>query len=118
MPDKDPQQRAERSSSMSMTGPQAGLGTEEVAKLAQLARLGDKGEELEQLTADLQTLTTQMTPLEQVDTQGLAPLVNPWEENSQTLRDDQVTESDESTQLLTCAPACDQALFLVPRVIE
>ena len=52
-----------------------------------------------------------------VDTTGVAPMSHP-QEVMQRARDDRVTESDQRELFQSIAPAVEDGLYLVPRVIE
>lgn len=118
MSDSSPSPQPQPDTGASGSHPETPQGRDTVRHLARLARLPTAGPALEQLTADLHTFTAQMTPLGELDTRGLAPLVHPCEDDNQNLRADQVTEPDLSAQLLSCAPERDEDLFLVPKVID
>ena len=56
-----------------------------------------------------------------VDTSGVEPLYTPLSAVSEVtlrLRDDEVTESDHREENQRSAPAVEDGLFLVPKVIE
>jgi aspartyl-tRNA(Asn)/glutamyl-tRNA(Gln) amidotransferase subunit C len=55
--------------------------------------------------------------LQAVDTIGVAPMSHPLD-LPQRLREDIVTESDQRDALLALAPAAENGLYLVPKVIE
>ncbi|WP_257266672.1 Asp-tRNA(Asn)/Glu-tRNA(Gln) amidotransferase subunit GatC, partial [Endozoicomonas sp. ONNA2] len=55
--------------------------------------------------------------MQAIDTQGVEPLAHPLDA-IQRLRPDEVTEGNQREQLQSCAPAVEEGLFLVPRVIE
>ena len=64
------------------------------------------------------TIVEQMSA---VDTSGVEPLYTPLSAVSEVtlrLRDDKVTESDHRTENQRSAPAVEDGLFLVPKVIE
>jgi aspartyl-tRNA(Asn)/glutamyl-tRNA(Gln) amidotransferase subunit C len=55
--------------------------------------------------------------LQAVDTIGVAPMSHPLD-LPQRLREDAVTEPDQRDVLLALAPAAENGLYLVPKVIE
>ncbi len=55
--------------------------------------------------------------MQAVDTSGIEPLAHPLEA-SQRLRPDQVTESNQRDRYQAIAPATENGLYLVPKVIE
>ncbi len=55
--------------------------------------------------------------LQALDTEGVAPLAHPLDV-TQRLRADEVTERDQRSRFQQCAPAVENGLYLVPRVVE
>ncbi|WJF90149.1 Asp-tRNA(Asn)/Glu-tRNA(Gln) amidotransferase subunit GatC [Paraburkholderia bonniea] len=93
----------------------------DVERIAHLARLelpdAEAGPMLDQLNAFF-GLVEQM---QAVDTAGIAPLAHPIEQIEDValrLRDDAVTEAVDRAALQQPAPAVEDGLYLVPRVIE
>lgn len=58
-----------------------------------------------------------METLKGIDTEGVEPLKSPFD-NPQPLRADVVTESNHRDEYQAVAPATQDGLYLVPRVIE
>ena len=89
----------------------------DITRLARLARLelpaGREAALLDQLNAVLGLIDQ----LQAVDTAGVAPMTHPIEMPLR-LRADQVTEPDGRERYQQGAPAVEQGLYLVPRVIE
>lgn len=93
------------------------LTTEDVYKAAHLARLSlaeDKAASTTQAIANILDLVDQMQSL---DTTDIEPMAHPMDA-TQRLRIDEVTEVNQRELLQSQAPAVEQGLFLVPRVIE
>ncbi|WP_416886373.1 Asp-tRNA(Asn)/Glu-tRNA(Gln) amidotransferase subunit GatC [Marinospirillum sp.] len=93
------------------------LTTDDVYKAAQLARLSleqDKAASTTQAIANILDLVDQMQSL---DTTDVEPMAHPMDA-TQRLRIDEVTEVNQRELLQAQAPAIEQGLFLVPRVIE
>lgn len=90
---------------------------ETVGRVAELARIRVSGDEIPELARRLGNILSMVDVLQAVDTTGVAPLSNPLDA-TQRLRPDAVTEPDQRDVLLALAPAAEQGLFLVPRVIE
>jgi len=97
------------------------LSPQDVSRIAQLAKLelleSERAAMLEQLN-DFFAIVEQMRA---VDTLGVEPLYTPVAAVSKVplrLRDDQVTEADTRTANQRSAPAVQDGLFLVPRVLE
>ena len=55
--------------------------------------------------------------MQAVDTSGVEPLAHPLE-TTQRLRADEVTEANHRDDYQAIAPAVENGLYLVPRVIE
>ena len=89
----------------------------DITRLARLARLelpaGQAAPLLDQLNAVLGLIDR----LQAVDTTGVAPMTHPIEMPLR-LRPDQITEPDGRERYQQGAPAVEQGLYLVPRVIE
>ena len=89
----------------------------EVEKIAHLARLGLSESEIPQTTETLNNILHLIDAMQAVDTSGVAPLAHPLEA-TQRLRADVVTEINQRDQYQAVAPAVENGLFLVPKVIE
>lgn len=88
-----------------------------VAHVARLARIHVSEADTAELVQRLDTILNLVDTLQAADTDGVEPLANPLDA-VQRLRPDTVTEPDQRERLLALAPASEQGLFLVPRVIE
>ena len=64
--------------------------------------------------SDILQLVEQMNS---VDTEGVVPMSHPLEVN-QRLREDKVTETNQRDEFQKTAPATQDGLYLVPKVIE
>jgi aspartyl-tRNA(Asn)/glutamyl-tRNA(Gln) amidotransferase subunit C len=93
------------------------LSSDDVHKIAHLARLAVSDEEAEALCRDLSSILDLVEQMAAVDTSAIEPMAHPLAMN-QRLRPDEVTESDRRDLYLRNAPAAENGLFLVPRVIE
>lgn len=89
----------------------------EVEKIAHLARLGLGEDDLPRTTETLNNILGLIDRMQAVDTQGIEPLAHPLEA-TQRLRADQVTETDHREDYQAIAPAVENGLYLVPKVIE
>ena len=89
----------------------------DVEKLAYLARLGLDDAQLNSSTASLNTVLDMINAMQSVNTDDVAPLGNPLEA-SQRLRADTVTESNHRDDYQALAPAVENGLYLVPKVID
>ena len=96
------------------------LTPSDVRRIAELARLdlgaADEARMLEQINSFFR-IVEQMSA---VDTSGVEPLYTPLsavQEVALRLRDDAVTETDNRAANQRSAPAVEDGLFLVPKVI-
>ena len=88
-----------------------------VDKLAHLARLEFNGSEKQQIIADLDRILGFVAQLQEVNTDGVEPLLM-LSDASTSLRADQLNESLSATDALKNAPSHDQQYFKVPTVIK
>jgi len=93
------------------------LSEQQVKEIAYLARLSVDDGEVEQTTAELNNILDLMADLAKIDTQGVSPMSHPLN-MSQRLREDEVSEIDQSQEFLAIAPQTGKNHFLVPTVIE
>ena len=93
------------------------LSTDDVAKIAHLARLAVEPGESETLGRELSNILDLVAQMDAVDTTAVAPMAHPLE-MAQRLRADQVTEDNQRERYQAQAPAVENGLFLVPKVIE
>lgn len=89
----------------------------DVSKVAHLSRLAIDGEDLERFANDLSGILDMVARLQGADTDGVEPMAHP-RDLTQRLRQDVVTEGDQRAAFQTQAPAAEDGLYLVPRVIE
>lgn len=88
-----------------------------IDKLANLARLQFDEHEKTGIKNDLQRMVQFVEKLNELDTEGVAPLLH-MSENINVLREDEVKGSISSTEALKNAPFHDQQFFKVPKVIK
>lgn len=93
------------------------LSLEEVTRIAWLARIEVREAEAERLRDELNGILGLIDQMRSVDTAGVEPMSHP-QPVVQRLRQDQVTESDQRELFQSIAPAVQDGLYLVPRVIE
>jgi len=94
---------------------------DQIERIARLARLAVGDEERASLAAQLNRVLGLIDELQSVDTQAVEPMSHALEAllpQGQRLRDDRVTEPDRRSDFQALAPALEQGLYLVPRVIE
>ena len=93
------------------------LDRSDVEKIAHLARLGLNDADIPRTTEALNSILGLIDQMQAVDTTGIEPLAHPLEA-SQRLRADVVTESTHREAYQSIAPAVENGLYLVPKVIE
>jgi len=93
------------------------LDRSEVEKIARLACLEVSPEQAETYADSLSQILDLVGQMNAVDTSGIEPMAHP-QETPLRMREDRVTEPDMRDRLLELAPASEDGLFLVPRVIE
>ncbi|MDX1692127.1 MAG: Asp-tRNA(Asn)/Glu-tRNA(Gln) amidotransferase subunit GatC [Ketobacteraceae bacterium] len=93
------------------------LDNEEVAKIAQLARIKVDPDKAPEYAESLSSILGLVEQLKAVNTDDIAPMAHPLDA-TQRLREDKVTESNHRDEYQQVAPATEDGLYLVPRVIE
>ncbi len=93
------------------------LSLEDVQRIAHLARIEISPDEASQTLGKLNDIFGLIEKMQAVDTTGIAPMAHP-QNLPQRLRPDAVTECNQRDALQQPAPAVQDGLFLVPRVIE
>ena len=97
------------------------LTPQDVSRIAHLARLELRPDEQAAMLAQLNDFFSIVEKMSAVDTRGVEPLYTPLSavhEVPLRLRDDVVTEADQCEANQRSAPAVEDGLFLVPKVIE
>lgn len=97
------------------------LSASDVDRLAHLARLGLSPQERELLRPQLNDFFGIVEKIRAVDTTGITPLAHPTDimnDVALRLRDDVASEPNQRTANQRNAPALEDGLFLVPRVLE
>ena len=95
----------------------ADLNAKTVSAIAHLARLSLNDTQSAEYAQSLNKILGMMETLKGIDTEGVEPLKSPFD-NPQPLRADVVTESNHRDEYQAVAPATQDGLYLVPRVIE
>ena len=93
------------------------LDRSDVEKIAHLARLGLNDADIPRTTEALNSILGLIDQMQAVDTTGIEPLAHPLEA-SQRLRADVVTETNHREAYQSIAPAVENGLYLVPKVID
>ena len=97
------------------------LSAGDVSRIAHLARLDLQAAEQAAMLAQLNGFFSIVEQMSAVDTSGVEPLYTPLAAASDVplrLREDAVIETDERAANQRSAPAVEDGLFLVPKVIE
>lgn len=98
------------------------LALSDVKRIANLSRLELTDEQANQTLEKLNSIFALAEQMKAVDTAGVAPLSHPIAMLSADLalrlREDVVTETDHRAQYQQPAPATQDGLYLVPKVIE
>jgi aspartyl-tRNA(Asn)/glutamyl-tRNA(Gln) amidotransferase subunit C len=93
------------------------LNQDDVKRIARLARIQISDAEAQATQAQLNTIFDLIATMQAVDTRGVSPMAHA-QEVYQRLRDDVVTETDRHAAFQAVAPAVENSLYLVPKVIE
>ncbi len=89
----------------------------DIEKVATLARIQITDDQIPEVTNSINTVLGLIDKMQAVDTSSVEPLANPHD-SLQPLRADEVTAVNERDILMSNAPATEDGLFLVPKVIE
>ena len=93
------------------------LSHDQIRRIARLARIAIRAEESEAVRTRLNRVLDLVEQLRAVDTTGVAPMSHALD-LVQRLRPDEVTEPDGHAAYQSVAPAVQDDLYLVPKVIE
>jgi len=93
------------------------LSLADVYRIAHLARVEIDAAHAEEVRAKLASIFGLIDELTAVDTTGVEPMAHA-QDATLPLRTDAVSESDLSARYQQLAPAVDDGLYLVPKVIE
>ena len=97
------------------------LSDDQVRRLARLARIGLRPEESAAVIDRLNRVLGLIDQLKAVDTAGIEPMAHPLDAllpEGKRLRPDVVTENGQVELYQSVAPAVQDGLYLVPKVIE
>jgi aspartyl-tRNA(Asn)/glutamyl-tRNA(Gln) amidotransferase subunit C len=93
------------------------LSSEEIQRIAHLARIEITSAEAVDVRAKLDGIFDLIGRMRAVDTSGIIPMSHA-QEVTLPLREDVVTETDRHELYQSVAPAVQDGLYLVPKVIE
>ncbi len=97
------------------------LNSQDIARIANLARLQLSADESARLLVQTNDFFNIVEKMRAVDTTGIEPLAHPLDtiqSMSLRLRDDIASEPNNRDANQQTAPAVENGLFLVPKVIE
>lgn len=89
----------------------------DIAKLAELARIDISDAAADKVANSISDVLHLIDQLQAADTEGVVPMAHPLDAQ-QRLRADLVTESNQREAFQAIAPATQDGLYLVPKVIE
>ena len=97
------------------------LKPDDIRRIASLARLSLSSDQSERMLGQLNGFFDLVEQMRAVDTQGIEPLAHPvaaMQDIALRLREDLASEPNNREANQRSAPAVEQGLFVVPRVIE
>lgn len=97
------------------------LNSQDIARIANLARLELSADETARLLTQTNDFFNIVEKMRAVNTKGVEPLAHPFDaiqSMSLRLRDDIASEPNNRDANQQTAPAVENGLFLVPKVIE
>ena len=89
----------------------------QINDLANLARIDIDEDIVDGTMKSINDILSLMDQLQSVDTVGVEPMAHPLDA-CQRLRKDIITEKNQRDDLQAVAPAVENGLFLVPKVID
>ena len=93
------------------------LTLEDVKRVAHLARLAIDEAEARAVLSQINDVFKLIGEMQAVDTRGIEPMSHALDV-VQRLREDSVTETDQRERYQAVAPAVEEGLYLVPKVVE
>ena len=93
------------------------LENADIDKIAILARLQVTPSETSDYANSISSILSLIDQMQQVSTEGIEPLSNPHDA-SQRLRKDEVTCDSQREAFIALAPAAQDGLYLVPKVLD
>ena len=97
------------------------LSPDDVSRIARLARLAIDPEESPEVLERLNSVLGLIEEMRAVDTAGIEPMAHALDVHltqGQRLREDEPSEPDRRALYQSVAPAVEEGLYLVPKVIE
>ena len=97
------------------------LSPDDVRRIARLARIALEPAQRAAVIERLNGVLAMVEQIRRVDTAGIEPMAHPQDAHlslGQPLREDSVTETDQRERYQAVAPAVEDGLYLVPKVVE
>ena len=93
------------------------IDDETIEDVGILAKLELSGEEKEQAKKDMENMLNYIDMLNEIDTDGVEPMINIFPVNN-VFREDVVTNGDDRDDMLANAPAKKDGQYMVPKTVE
>ena len=93
------------------------ISDETIEYVGILAKLELSGEEKEQAKKDMESMLDYVDKLNELDTRGTAPMSHIFD-ISNVFREDEITNGDQSGEMLSNAPRQKDKQYQVPRTVE
>ena len=93
------------------------ISIDDVHRVAHLARIEIDAAEADEVRAKLDAIFGMINELQSIDTTGVVPMAHA-QDVAMPLRPDVVTDVDQHALYQSVAPAVEDGLYLVPKVIE
>ena len=93
------------------------INDEVIDKLADLSRLKFEGEDRNEIKEDLSRMLSFVDKLNELDTEGVEPLIYMTQEHLK-LRPDEIEDELSQKEALKNAPSKDSDYFKVPKVLD
>jgi len=93
------------------------IDVDEVKKIAKLACLNVDEADIQAYATNLSNILDLVAQMNEIDTSGVTPMSHPFDA-VQRLREDVVTDLNRRDDFQAIAPATQDGLYLVPKVIE
>ncbi len=112
-----PAARDDAAASATASSAASPLDLADIDRLATLARIGLTDSEREPMLEQLKRVFGVLERLRAADTDGVEPMTHP-QADALRERPDEVTEPDRRSENQAVAPAVEDGLYLVPKVID
>ena len=93
------------------------LENADIENIALLARLQVSSSETNDYANSISSILCLIDQMQQVSTDGVEPLSNPHDA-TQRLRKDEITCDNQREAFMAVAPAAEDGLYLVPKVLD